>query len=70
MDKSSGPLTRHILPSKSIGDEPDNIEESNIFGCLITPEKNIEEPVKWVIASAEQGTRQYILRALKVANNL
>jgi hypothetical protein len=26
-DKSSGLLTRHIVPSKSIGDVPDNIEE-------------------------------------------
>ena len=40
-----------------------NIEEPNIFGYPITPTKSIEEPEKWVIASAEQGARQHILGA-------
>ena len=52
-----GSIDSSFVLSKSIGDVPDdNIEEPNIFGCLITPEKNIEEPAKWVIAPAEQGT--------------
>ena len=53
-----------FIPIDSTGGVPnDNIEEPNTFGYRITPEKNIEEPEKWVITSAEQGGRQHILGA-------
>ena len=43
-----------ILIESTGGVLNDNIEEPNTFGYLITPEKNIEEPEKWVVPSAEQ----------------
>ena len=46
MEKSSSPLTRHLLPSEASAASlsTKNIEEPDKFGYCIIPDKNIEEP--------------------------